>query len=47
MEIENLNDNEFDGSNEENKKRNTCLLFCIILILVLMLPSSIALLAIF
>ena len=47
METEDLLDNEFDENSEEEEKRNICFVICIILILVMMFPSTIALLAIF
>lgn len=46
MEIENINGTEID-ENAERKKRNLCLLIFIILLLVMMLPASLALIAIF
>ena len=46
METENLNEID-DEDVKSRKKRKICLLICIILILVMMLPSTIAFLAIF
>ena len=41
------NNDEISKIDEDRKKRNTCLLICVILILIMMLPSTLALLAIF
>jgi hypothetical protein len=45
--MENAKSEDSNEIAEGDQKKNTCLLICIILILVLMLPSSLALLAIF
>ncbi len=44
MDIEDLDQNEIV---DERRKRKICILICIIIILVMMLPSTIALFAIF
>lgn len=44
MDIEDLDHDEIE---DERRKRKICLLICLIVILVMMLPSTIALLAIF
>ncbi len=47
MEITDPSKTDIDESDTQRKKRNTCLIICIILIIVLMLPSTLAYLAIF
>jgi len=47
MEIVDIDEKDIDETDNQRKKRNTCLLICIIVILVLMLPSTLAFLAIF
>lgn len=47
MEISDPGKTDIDESDTQRKKRNTCLLICIILIIVLMLPSTLAFLTIF
>lgn len=42
-----LDDIEIDEKNQDEKKRSRCLIICLIIIIVMMLPSTIALLAIF
>ena len=38
---------ELDESNENEKKKNKCLAICLIILIVMMLPSTLAFLAIF
>jgi flagellar basal body-associated protein FliL len=47
MEIRDARETDIDESDTQKKKRNTCLIICIIFIIVLMLPSTLAFLAIF
>ncbi|MFX0022937.1 MAG: hypothetical protein ACFE9S_11480 [Candidatus Hermodarchaeota archaeon] len=47
MENVDAKDTDIDESYTQRKKRKTCLLICIIFIIVLMLPSTLAFLAIF
>lgn len=42
-----LNEEEISENEMDQKRRNTCLIACLILILVMMLPATLALLAIF
>ena len=38
---------EIDEHNEDEKKRSKCLIICLIILIVMMLPSTLAFLAIF
>jgi hypothetical protein len=40
-------DIEIDKNSKDEKKRSNCLIICLIILIVMMLPSTIALLAIF
>ena len=42
-----LNESEKKESIEDKGKRNKCLIICIVILIVMMLPSTLALLAIF
>ncbi|MHA2280590.1 MAG: hypothetical protein ACXAC5_07040 [Promethearchaeota archaeon] len=43
----NLNEEKIDEEHPDHRKRNTWLIVCIIIIIVMMLPSTLAFLAIF
>jgi hypothetical protein len=47
MQVKDSDEDDIDHSDDVKKKRNTCLIICLITILVLMLPSTLAFLAIF
>jgi hypothetical protein len=47
MLLKDSDEKDIDYSDEVKKKRNICLIICLITILVLMLPSTLAFLAIF
>ncbi len=47
MESVNTNEEDIDDFDTPRKKKNTCILICLILIIVMMLPSTLAFLAIF
>jgi hypothetical protein len=47
MEIKDSDEKNIDASDKEINKKNTCLLICIIIILIMVLPSMLAFLAIF
>jgi hypothetical protein len=47
METVDTDENDIDDFESQKKRKNTCLLICIILMIVLMLPSTLAFLAIF
>lgn len=40
-------DIEIDEKNQDEKKRSRCMIICLIVLIVMMLPSTLALLAIF
>ena len=40
-------DIEIDEKNQDEKKRSRCIIICLIILIVMMLPSTLALLAIF
>ncbi len=43
----NLNESEIDKDYEDRGKKNKCLIICLVIIIIMMLPSTLALLAIF
>ena len=43
----NLNESEDDKDYEDRGKKNKCIIICLLLIIIMMLPSTLALLAIF
>ncbi len=45
--IKNLSENDLDEDNRERRKRNKCIVICLVIILIMMLPSTLAFLAIF
>jgi hypothetical protein len=47
MEIQDIDEKDIEETDIQRKKRNTCMIICIILLLILMLPSTLAFFTIF
>ena len=45
--LKNLSENDLDEDNRDPRKRNKWLVICVIIIIIMMLPSTLAFLAIF
>jgi len=45
--IKNLSENDLDDDNVDRRKRNKWIVLCLVIIIVMMLPSTLAFLAIF